>query len=113
MISVSDPQENVDLTPHDPQNTPEVDPPVVTQSTDPPIDPQTSDPIVEPQNKISTEPQGPELPTVSVIPGDKSGFDHETTIIEFSETMMSNIIDQELDQAINELAVDTVAENCA
>ena len=96
MISVSDPQENVDLTPHDPKNTPEVDPPVVTPSTDPSIDPQTSDPIVEPQNKTLTEPQGPELQTLSVIPGEKSGFEHEMTIIEFCETMMSNIIDQEL-----------------
>ena len=47
---------------------------MVTPSTDPPIDPQTSDPIVEPQNKTLTEPQGPELPTLSVIPGTSQGL---------------------------------------
>ena len=124
---MSDSQENdVVLKPAEPKNTPENDPPVETTSTDSPAETQTKtiDPPIEPQNKTTDLPIEPEtsteptteqqtgLPTLSELP-DKPGFDRQLTIIEFAKTMMSNIIDQELFLAITDIAIDSVAENCA
>ena len=126
MISVPDSQEKIELTPVDPEDTVEVNPPMNTPATDPPTETQTEAPneaqtVSDPPNEAQTvhdspieaptEPQGPELPSLSDI--QESGFDRERMIMEFAETMICNIIDQEIYQGLNEIAFDTAAENCA
>ena len=84
--------DEISLTPMAPENVPVVDPPV---NTDPPTETPT-----EP----STDP-----PTMSKIP-EKLGFDRENTTEEVVGNFMSTFIDQELFVALNDIAVEAVAE---